>query len=230
MRLGESPYRVIWSMISLQSPKSLNHYGSIAYLEKDSLNINLNLCMMKNLSGIIGFVMISAFMVSCEKESVQVQVNDDPSQDKAYFKCWYEEGPCHEETAWSFGNRYVAKGNWATYTQTGIFQSDVDLVPIYAGQHDLIGWVMFLDENAPAGKLKIRLKLFDCVEFQHVSECIKIQGYDNPPDKKPIPGKFTTYKGVGTFVSDDGEFSMYEILVDEYPYYGIHLDVNVCCK
>lgn len=122
------------------------------------------------------------------------------------------------ETAWAAGDRYVPKGNWATYTP---YESG-STVKIYAGQKIDAGTVTF---SAPVkGKVTITINLKNGAVFSDAQENLKIQGYDGKPlAKNPAPGKFTTYKG--TFSGSSAT-----VTVPQYAFYGIHLDVKVPSK
>lgn len=114
-----------------------------------------------------------------------------------------------DETAWSAGSRYVAQGNWATYTP---YEAD-STVDIFAGQTYLVGTAHF--SEVVDGKVTITLSALNGARLQDVAESVKIQGYDVAPSGNPAPGLFTTYKGTETTIT-----------VDAYAYYGIHLDVQ----
>jgi len=148
--------------------------------------------------------------------------------------CWNPINPpsgppgpaCYaDETAWAFGDRYVKKGNWATYTAyAGVEKS----VVLYAGQTMDAGDVYF---SAPvAGVVTITIELNAGWRFalNPVGEDngipifdnnIKVQSYDSKPDaKNPSPGLFQ-WK---TFA--DGQFG--QIDVPDAAYYGVHVDVE----
>jgi hypothetical protein len=126
--------------------------------------------------------------------------------------CFNRELECQEETAWAAGDKYVDKGNWATYTQ---YQSTTNII-LYAGQTIPVGTVSFSELSG--GKITISIELSGGWTFQDVEEPVKVQGYDSaPPAVNPSPGLFTTYKG------DELVFQ-----VNPYGYYGIHLDVENC--
>lgn len=124
---------------------------------------------------------------------------DEPPADVCY----------KDETAWAAGNRYVDKGNWATYTPY-VANTPIN---VYAGQHYLVGTVTF--SEVTDGKVTITLAPLNGGRLQDVAESVKIQGYNEPPSGNPAPGQFTTYKGTETTVT-----------VDAYAYYGIHLDAQ----
>lgn len=114
-----------------------------------------------------------------------------------------------DETAWAAGSRYVAQGNWATYTPY-VANTPVN---VFAGQNYLVGTVTF--SEVVDGKVTITLAALNGARLQSVAESVKIQGYETAPSGNPAPGLFTTYKGNETTV-----------IVDAYAYYGIHLDVQ----
>jgi hypothetical protein len=118
--------------------------------------------------------------------------------------CYDYEG----ETAWSAGSRYVARGNWATYTAYS-----AGTVNIYAGQHMLAGTATF--SSVVDGKVTITIDLDEEWSFQEGDNAVKIQGYSVAPSGNPSPGRFTTYKG-----------NDLKITVPAYNFYGIHLDVQ----
>lgn len=114
-----------------------------------------------------------------------------------------------DETAWAAGSRYVAQGNWATYTPY-VANTPVN---VFAGQNYLVGTVTF--SEVVDGKVTITLAALNGARLQSVAESVKIQGYETAPSGNPAPGLFTTYKGNETTV-----------IVDAFAYYGIHLDVQ----
>ncbi|OJV36317.1 MAG: hypothetical protein BGO33_04810 [Bacteroidia bacterium 43-41] len=128
-------------------------------------------------------------------------------------ECPPEEPPvdvCYkDETAWAAGSRYVAQGNWATYTPY-VANTPIN---IYAGQSYLVGTVTF--SPVVDGKVTITLAALNGAILQDVAESVKIQGYNTAPSGNPAPGLFTTYKGKET-----------TIIVEAFAYYGIHLDVR----
>ena len=117
---------------------------------------------------------------------------------------------CYEdETAWAAGERYVAQGNWATYTPY-VANATVNVL---AGQNYLVGTATF--SEVVNGKVTITLAALNGAKLQDVAESVKVQGYETPPSGNPAPGQFTTYKGNQTTV-----------VVDAYAYYGIHIDAK----
>ncbi len=118
-----------------------------------------------------------------------------------------------DETAWSDGDRYVKRGNWATYTAYNGVEKTVTL---FAGQTYDIGTVTF---SAPInGFVTITINLNEFGAFQNTKENVKIEGYTKAPNKNPAPGKFS-YKG-------HAEGSTYEIVVPSYNFYGVHVDAQ----
>jgi hypothetical protein len=118
---------------------------------------------------------------------------------------------CNDETAWSFGNRYVARGNWATYTP---YSGTAKSVILYAAQFMEAGKVYF----TPSGNnVNIFIELNEGWSLSEDVEPVKIQGYNDAPIVSPVPGNFITYKG-----------SSLNINAAIYNYYGIHLDLRYC--
>lgn len=126
--------------------------------------------------------------------------------------CEEPPAPCYEfmdETAWAAGSRYVAKGNWATYTP--YVEGTVDL---FAGQTIDVGDVSFSAVND--GMVTIIITLSgDWILNPYTDEAVKIQGYDAAPSGNPSPGLFTTYKGNDLTVT-----------VPAFAFYGVHVDVG----
>jgi hypothetical protein len=113
------------------------------------------------------------------------------------------------ETAWAAGNRYVSKGNWATYTP---YEVDTT-VTLYAGQHMEAGTVHF--SAVVDGEVTITIELNSGWQLEDVEEAVKIQGYNEAPSGNPAPGQFTTYKGNDLTVT-----------VPAHAIYGVHLNVE----
>lgn len=128
----------------------------------------------------------------------------------SYAPCCYAM-ECDEETAWSNGGKYVAKGDWAMYSgYSGIAKTEI----LYAGQYMEAGMVYF----TPAGSdVNINIILNEGWSLQDVSEPVKIQGYNVAPTVKPSPGLFNTYKGEDLMVT-----------VAAFNYYGVHVDLQYC--
>ncbi len=117
------------------------------------------------------------------------------------------------ESGWAAGTRYVAKGNWATYT---LYAGSAKTVPLYAGQTIVAGDVGF---STPVnGKVTITITLKPGWFFNNVSDNVKIQDYTpTPPLRNPSPGQFA-WKGYAYKCS----FSM-EVPANNY--YGVHVDL-----
>ncbi len=130
----------------------------------------------------------------CEKETAQV--------------CW------KDETAWAAGNRYVTKGNWATYT---LYDGSAKTVTLYAGQTYQAGTVAF---SAPVdGKVTITVTLNEGFRFDPDSyENLKVQDYATAPGGNPSPGHFAHKKNC------QGTPCTIEVPVNNY--YGVHVDVE----
>ena len=127
-------------------------------------------------------------------------------------QCCEDEEPCYafiDETAWAAGSRYVAKGNWATYTS---FEGTAKTVDLFAGQTIDVGDVTFTPDN---GNVIITITLTDGWLLKDYVEPVKIQGYDVAPSGNPSPGLFTTYKGTAL-----------EVTVPAFAFYGVHVDVG----
>lgn len=149
-----------------------------------------------------------------------------------------------QETAWSFGPRFVARGNWATYSsyviQEPAEEPQQDAVwkgeTAYAGNAagDGNAWWFYFDADGDATQSifagqklvegasvtladgVITIDLGPNMRLQDREEAVKLQGYDVLPDSRPASGQFTTYKGNDLVIE-----------VDDYPFYVIHLDVEV---
>lgn len=123
-------------------------------------------------------------------------------------ECW------EDETAWAAGNRYVDRGNWATYTPY-VANSTVTL---YAGQTMEAGTVHF--SAAVGGEVIITITLnagwrfYDDPDMENV----KIQDYEIAPLGNPDIGNFA-HKGYATS-------SLFEITVPANNFYGVHVDVE----
>lgn len=122
---------------------------------------------------------------------------------------------CYEfiaETAWSEGERYITRGNWATYTEYEGGSYDAIL---YAGQSIAVGIVSFNEDN---GSAEITISLTVPWEFEAVEENVKIQDYDSAPSGNPAPGRFD-YKDTATG-------SPFAITVPANNFYGVHVNVG----
>ncbi len=111
------------------------------------------------------------------------------------------------ETAWAAGYRYIARGNWATYTPYA-----EGSVVVYAGQHHVAGTASF--SAVSNGMVTISIALAEGWSLQGVSNGVKIQGYSSAPSGNPSPGRFA-HKG-----------NSLEVTVPAANFYGIHLDVR----
>jgi len=131
---------------------------------------------------------------------------------------------CGGETAWSDGDDFNTNGNgnWALYTS---YEGNDKTVDLLAGSgrgnngsgQTKIGTVTFSPEN---GKVRIKIDLNDAGAFQNKNENVKIQGYNTPPSGNPQIGQFE-YKS-------DASGDSFEIVVDEYSYYAVHVDALAC--
>ena len=118
------------------------------------------------------------------------------------------------ESGWAAGSRYVAKGNWATFTPYG---GSAKMATLYANQTIEAGKVTF---SAPDinNMVTITIALNPGWFFSNVSDNVKIQGYaTTPPSRNPSPGQFA-WKGYAYKCS----FSM-EVPANKY--YGVHVDL-----
>jgi hypothetical protein len=130
---------------------------------------------------------------------------DRPAEEE----CWADE------TAWGAGTRYVAKGNWATYSA---YVPDSTVI-LYAGQDYEAGTVYF---SAPDGdgNITITVELADGFKFADVEENLKIQGYNVAPTASPNPGGFAHKFSVDP---EDSSFTTGPIPLATY--YGVHADL-----
>lgn len=177
---------------------------------------------MKNLLKLISIMGVLFSMITCSEDSVQ---NQDDSQ--ASLKTTLTT--CYTGTAWAAGTRFVTRGNWATFNIVNLNPADGwQSVPLLAGQNIYAGYVGFYK---PAGNdsMLIAVSLDPCWSFQDVPEPIKIQGYNAPyPTVIPIPGLFTTYKGVGTPDYFGTRLYYYAIVDPNFTAYAVHVDVDFC--
>lgn len=116
------------------------------------------------------------------------------------------------ETAWAAGDRYVTKGNWATYTP---YEAD-STVKLYAGQTLEAGTVTFSErvENL----VTITITLNPGWRFKDVEENVSIQDYESAPSGNPSPGQFAW--------KNNATGSSFSIEVPANNYYGVHVDVE----
>lgn len=151
---------------------------------------------------------------ACDLIEYEVVVVGDGPQVIFNFQ-YYLVGVCPDDCVWreetAFGGEGEGNGPaWWFYFDTYDFDGVTPLVqPIYAGQQLTDGTVTWDGEN-----LVIDLGSWS---LQDVEEPVKVQGYDNLPNKRPAAGKFTTYKGSDLIIPGDGS-----------RYYVIHLDVQIC--
>lgn len=121
--------------------------------------------------------------------------------------CW------EDETAWADGDRYVARGNWATYTS---YQGVEKTVTLYAGQTIVAGEVIFTPQGPD--EISICIVLNEGFRFADDDENVKIQDYAEAPSGNPNPGEFA-HKGEGTG-------GLFCIRVPDNGFYGVHVDVE----
>jgi hypothetical protein len=115
-----------------------------------------------------------------------------------------------DETAWATGDRYVEKGDWATYVK---YEGEAKAVTLYAGQWMNAGTVTF---SGPVdGWVTITISL-DGWSFADDRENIKVQDYAEAPSGKPSPGRFE-YKTTAPPAT---------ISVPENDFYGVHVDLE----
>jgi hypothetical protein len=159
-----------------------------------------------------------------------VNASGNPADLSNLTVCWNPQGEpppaCLEnETAWADGDRYVRRGNWATYTS---YADCANGVPLFAGKNMDAGTVQC---SAPdqSDVVTITVDLNEGWQFSVLPEPdqdgvfddnIKVQDYDEqPPDENPSPGLFL-WKTVAP-----GDAGSWEIEVPLNNYYGIHVDV-----
>lgn len=112
------------------------------------------------------------------------------------------------ETAYGGNERPESNTAWWYYFDV----NGPETQNIYAGQNEVVGTVTIVD-----GMLTIHLN--DGWELDpEESESVKIEGLEEIPDSRPIPG-MSDLKGNSLTV----DLSTYI-----YPYYAIHLDVRTC--
>lgn len=114
-----------------------------------------------------------------------------------------------EDSAWSNGQRYVTRGNWATFTK---YEDGGTTANIYGGQTKFAGVASFSAESG--GNVTITITLNSGWSLQEVSNPVKIQGYNAAPSGNPSPGRFAS-KG-----------SSLTVTVPKADFYGVHLDVR----
>jgi hypothetical protein len=156
-------------------------------------------------------VVVITFTSNVQSEGGAFKIKSASGCFEYTFEGYCEDTPeCYqEETAWAGGMRYVAKGNWATYTAYEYGKT----VTLWAGQHNNAGTVKFENDM---GDVKITITLAEGWSLQDFAEAVKIQGYaTTPPASNPAPGQFTTYKGNDLIIT-----------LGEFAFYGIHVDVQ----
>jgi hypothetical protein len=112
-----------------------------------------------------------------------------------------------DESAWATGQRYVTRGNWATYTAY-----QVGTVNVYAGKNQFAGTATF--SAATGGNITLTIVMNSGWSLQEVSNPVKIQNYSVAPTGNPSPGRFA-FKGTSLTVT-----------LPLANFYGIHLDVR----
>ncbi|WP_282037909.1 hypothetical protein [Saccharicrinis aurantiacus] len=114
-------------------------------------------------------------------------------------------GDCRLETAWGGTSQENGSAWWFYYDASVGGQQ-----AIYAGQFAVDGaYVEYVDG-------KINIVLGNNMALIDDNEAVKIQGYDTLPTSRPSGGHFS-YKGTDL-----------SVMVGDYMYYAIHLDVAVC--
>jgi hypothetical protein len=83
--------------------------------------------------------------------------------------------------------------------------------PVFAGQKQVEGAYVHYDNGMLVINLGARMRL------KNVKEPVKVQGYHVIAATRPASGKFETYKGNELIIE-----------VPYYPYFVVHLDVEVC--
>lgn len=150
---------------------------------------------------------------------------EDPPQE---IECWG-----NDETAWGAGDRYVVRGNWATYTSYSACQLGAKL---YAGQTEHAGTVQcVLDDGSVAMTISMNAgwrfaplwdkDAMDCVRDATNAclaepENVKVQDYLDAPQGNPAPGLFA-HKATAAVVEPSFTLS---VPVNEF--YGVHVNVR----
>lgn len=119
---------------------------------------------------------------------------------------------CYQnDSAWGTGDRYVSRGNWATFSA----YSSEKPTNIYAGQSKHAGSVTMSPVSA-GNEVTLTITLNSGWSLQEVSNPVKIHGYSTSQAGagNPSPGRFA-FKG-----------SSLTVTVPAYAFYGIHLDVR----
>lgn len=124
---------------------------------------------------------------------------------------------CDSETAWG-GNSSGSGKAWWLYFDVSLGSTQ----NIYSGQNYLIGTVTY---DAIAETITINLTGGWVLDIKDENtdglpdnNTVKIQGYNILPTTRPAAGLFTTYSGNNLVINN----------VPEFPFYAIHLDVEIC--
>ena len=93
--------------------------------------------------------------------------------------------------------------------------------PIYAGQQLIDGAYIEINPISGSDNVEMVIELGEKLRLQPGDETVKIQGYNEGdlPSSRPASGLFTTYKGNQLIIE-----------IPWYPYYVVHLDVEVCIE
>jgi hypothetical protein len=121
-------------------------------------------------------------------------------------------------TAWAAGERYVERGNWATYTP---YPTDTSIT-LYAGRNMEAGLVEFSEPYGGDGDdfVDITITLNTGWRFADKVENVKVQDYDTAPSGKPNPGLFDWKEDA------DPDEDTFTITVPLNAYYGVQVDVE----
>jgi hypothetical protein len=135
--------------------------------------------------------------------------------------CWNKSEACYQnETAWAEGQRYVSRGNWATYVE---YEEEMT-VNLYAGQ-DMLAGEATLAANNDNDLVKITIQLANGFIFyydlndEEADHNLKVQDYADEPAENPQPGRFK-HKQLVPIGSTTASID-----VPRNNFYGIHLDV-----
>ncbi len=118
-----------------------------------------------------------------------------------------------EETG--YGGSVSGSGAWWYYLEnTGETKH-----PIYAGQQLIDGAYIEINPINGSDKVEMVIELGPKLRLQETTQPVKIQGYNygELPSSRPPSGLFTTYRGDQLIIE-----------LPNYPYYVVHLDVEVC--
>jgi hypothetical protein len=186
--------------------------------------------MMKTSVGLLAMI-LAVGMMSCSEAPV-MEEQEFIAKDQGSLKT-VPTDECEEETAWAEGMPYNAggRGSWATYLVMDTELKDgVEVLvntcrDVYAGRDGMYVGGVCLDPQGD-GTVLVKFTFNPCWSLQDVEEAIKIMGYDVAPSGNPSIGNFDTFKGQIVYVESVFNYIGY---IAEYPYYGIHLDVENCC-